>query len=111
MRLFADEQHRHGAVAPEAEVEGEAADHADDGVHHFRGQTGDLHHGHGLPVRLEAEQVGQDVAHRVAADIGVFEHEGVARVGAQVLDPRQQPMVVHAHRAVFKLAPSARRSD
>ena len=104
MRLLADEQHRHRPVAPQAEVEGEAAQDADHRVDDFDRQSGELQDRHRLAVRLETEQIGEDLAHRVAADIGVLEHEGVARVVAQRLDAGQQLMMAHARGAVLELA-------
>jgi len=86
VRLLADEKHRHRPVAPQAEVEGEAAEQTDDGVDDLHRQSGELQYGQRLTVRLEAEQIGEDLAHRVAADVGVLEHEGVARVVAQPVD-------------------------
>ena len=47
------------------------------------GKPASCMHGHRLAVRLEAEQMAEDFGHRVAADIGVLEHEGVARIVAQ----------------------------
>ena len=104
VRLFADEQHRHRPVAPQAEVEGEAAEQADDRVDDLDRQAGELQHGQRLAVRLEAEQIGEDLAHRVAADIGVLEHERVTRVVAQPVDAGEQVMVAHARGAVLELA-------
>ena len=104
VRLLADEEQRHRAVAPEAEVEGEAAEHADHGVDHFDRQPRELHDGHRLAVGLEPEEVAQEARHRVAADARVLEHEGVARVVLDGLDPRHQAMIVHARRAVLELA-------
>ena len=40
----------------------------------------------GLPLRRHPEQVAQNFRHGVAADSGVLEHEGVARVVAEGLD-------------------------
>ena len=90
MRLLADEQHRHRPVAPQAEIEGEPADDADHRVDDLDGKSGDLHDRHRLAVRLQPEQIAENLAHRVAADIGVLEHEAVARVVAQAFDARQQ---------------------
>ena len=104
MRLFADEQHRHRPIAPQAEVEGEAAEQADDRVDDLDRQAGELQNGQRLAVRLEAEQIGEDLAHRIAADIRVLEHERVARVIAQPVDAGEQVMVAHARGTVLELA-------
>ena len=58
----------------------------------------------GLPFGRQPEQLAEDLRHGVAADIGVLEHEGVARVVAHRLDARDQPVIVHARRAVLELA-------
>ena len=69
------------------------------------GKPGELHHRDRLPARLQPEQVGQDLGHRVAADIGVLEHEAVARIVAQrCRGARDQAMAMHPRRAVFELA-------
>ncbi len=104
VRLFADEEDRHGALAPKAEVEGKAAEHADHGIHGLGRQARHLHDVDRLAVRIQPEQGGQDLAHRVAADVGVLEHEGVVRIVADGLDPRHQPVIVHASTAVLQPA-------
>ena len=69
VRLLADHQQRHGAVAPQAELEREAEQHRDDGVEHLGRETGELHDGHRLAVAFEPQQLAQDIDHRVAADV------------------------------------------
>ena len=49
----------------------------------------------GLPFGRQPEQLAQDLRHGVAADIGVLEHEGVARVVADGLDARDEPVIGH----------------
>ena len=102
--LFANEQQRRGAVAPQAEIEGHAAEHRHHRVDHLGRETGELHDRHRLAVGRQPEQLADRFRHRVAADIGVLEHEGVARVVADRLDARHQLVVVHARRAVLELA-------
>ena len=104
MRFLADKQQRHGAIAPQAEVEGHPAEHAHHGVDDFHGEAGELHDRDRLVGRLDAEQLDEQLRHRVAADVGVLEHEIVARVVADRLDPAHQPMIVHPRGAVFELA-------
>ena len=48
--------------------------------------------------------MADDFRHGVAADIGVVEHEGVARIVAHGLDARDQLVVDDARRAVLELA-------
>ena len=45
---------------------------------------------HRLAIGLDPEQLAQQLRHRVAADIGILEHEIVARVVPDRLDPRHQ---------------------
>ena len=104
VRFFADEEQRHGAVAPKAEVEGEPAEHADHGVDDFDRQAGELHDADRLAVGLEPEQMAEQADHGVAADARILEHEGVARIVLDGLDPHHQAMIVHARRAVLELA-------
>ena len=104
MRLLADEQQRRGAVAPQAEVERHARQHRDDRVHHLGGEAGELHDGHRLAVRRNAEQVAHHLGHGVAADRGVLEHEAVARVIAERFDAVEQLVVDRRARAVLELA-------
>ena len=51
VRLLADEQQRRDAVAPQAEVEGHAAEHRHHRVDHLGREAGELHDGHRLAVR------------------------------------------------------------
>ncbi len=67
-------------------------------------ETGELHDGHRFAVRRQPEQVGEDFRHGVAADIGVLEHEGVARMIAEGLNPPDQLVVDHARGAVLQFA-------
>ena len=48
--------------------------------------------------------MADDFGHGVAADIGVVEHEGVARIVAHGLDARDQLVIDDARGAVFELA-------
>ncbi len=48
--------------------------------------------------------MADDLRHGVAADVGVLEHEGVARVIAEGLHAPDQPVVDHARVAVLQLA-------
>ncbi len=48
--------------------------------------------------------MADDFGHRVAADIGVLEHEGVARVIAEGLHAPDQLVIGHARVAVFQFA-------
>jgi hypothetical protein len=59
MRFFAHEQHGGRALAPQAEIEGEPADHGYDGIHYFGREAGELHHRDGLAVRRQPEQMTQ----------------------------------------------------
>ncbi len=104
MRLFAHEQQRRDAVAPEAEVEGHAAQHRDDRIDDLCREAGELHDRHRLVVDREPEQAADDFRHRVAADIRALEHEGVARMIAEGLNPRHQAVDRHALGAVLQLA-------
>ncbi len=58
----------------------------------------------GRPLAGQPEQMADHFGHGVAADIGVVEHEGVARIVAHGLDPRNQLVIDDAGRAVFQLA-------
>ena len=58
----------------------------------------------GLPLRRQPEQVAEDFRHGVAADIGVLEHEGVARMIAERLDASDQLVKDDARDAIFELA-------
>ena len=102
--LLAHEQQLHGAVAPQAEVEGHAPEHGHHRVDHLRGEAGELHDGHRPAVGRQPEQLAQHLHHGVAADVGVVEHEGVARVLARRLDARDEPAVLGGDRAVLELA-------
>ena len=71
---------------------------------HLGREAGELHDGHRLAFRRQAEQLAQRIAHRVAADIGVVEHERVARIDAHRFDALDQLVIDHARRAVLQLA-------
>ncbi len=86
MGLFADEQHRRNAVAPQAEIERHAAQHGDHGVDDFGGEAGKLHDGHRPAIGRQPEQITDHFRHGVAADIGVIEHERIARIVAHGFD-------------------------
>jgi len=68
------------------------------------GKAGQLHDGHGTAVGRQPEQVADDFRHGVAADVGVVEHERVARIVAHGLDARNQLVIDDARRAVLELA-------
>ena len=55
MRLFADEQQRRDAVAPQPEIERHAAQHRDHGIDDFGGEAGKLHDGHRPAVGRQPE--------------------------------------------------------
>ncbi len=74
------------------------------GVDDFGGEAGELHDGHRLAVGGQAEQMADHFGHGVAADIGVVEHEGVARIVAHGLDARDQLVIDDARGAVLELA-------
>ncbi len=71
---------------------------------HLGRETGELHDGHRLAFRRQPEQVRENFRHGVAADIGVLEHEGVARMIAEGLNAADQLVIDHARIAVFQLA-------
>ena len=104
VRFFADEQQRRDAVAPQSEIERHAAQHRHHGIDDFGREAGELHDGHRPAVGGQAEQMADHFRHGVAADIGVVEHEGVARIVAHGLDARDQLVIDDARRAVFQLA-------
>ena len=104
MRLFADEQQRRDAVAPQPEIERHPAQHRHHAIDHFGGEAGELHDGHRPAIGGQPEQMADHFRHGVAADIGVVEHEGVARIVAHGLDPRNQLVIDDARRAVLELA-------
>mgnify|MGYP003693554559 CR=1 FL=1 len=104
VRLFADEQQRRHAVAPQAEIERHAAQHRHHGIDDFGREAGELHDGHRPAVGGQAEQMADHFRHGVAADIGVVEHEGVARIVAHGLDARDQLVIDDARGAVLQLA-------
>ena len=107
--LLAREQERHGAVAPQPELEGHAAEHGDDRIDHLGREARELHDRHRLAVGGKPEQLADDLDHGVAADIGVVEHEGVARVLADRLDARDQPAVSGSSWTGSPACPCARR--
>ena len=104
MCFFADEQQRGDAVAPQPEIEGHAAEHRHHRVDHLGRETGELHDGHRFAFRRQPEQRAKNFGHGVAADIGVLEHEGVARMIAEGLNASDQLVIDHARVAVFQLA-------
>ena len=104
MRLFADEQQRRDAVAPQPEIERHPAQHRHHGVDDFGGEAGELHDGHRPAIGRQPEQMADHFRHGVAADIGVVEHEGVARIVAHGFDARDQLVIDDARRAVLQLA-------
>ena len=87
MGFLADEQHGRGAIAPQSEIECHAADHRNHGIDDLHREAGKLHHRHRLAVGRHAEQMADNLGHGVAADIGVFEHEGITRIVADGFDP------------------------
>ena len=91
--LFADEQQRRDAVAPQSEIERHAAQHRHHGINDFGGEAGKLHDGHRPAVSRQPEQVADDFRHGIAADIGVIEHECVARIVAHGIDARNQLVI------------------
>ena len=99
--LFADEQQRRDAVAPQPEIERHAAQHRHHGIDDFGREAGELHDGHRPAIGGQAEQVADHLRHGVAADIGVVEHEGVARVVAHGFDARNQLVIDDAGRTIF----------
>ena len=104
MRFLANEEQRRDAVAPEAEIECHAAEHRHDRVDDFGGEAGELHHRHRPVLDRHAEQLAEHHRHGVAADIGRFEHEGVARIVDDAGDALQQLVVRRARGAVLELA-------
>ena len=58
----------------------------------------------GLPFGRQAEQLAEDFRHGVAADIGVLEHEGVARMIAEGLNAPDQLVIDDRARTVLQLA-------
>ena len=58
----------------------------------------------GLPFGGRRKSSRERLHHRVAADIGVVEHEGVARIVARGLDARDQAVILRPRRAVLELA-------
>ena len=58
----------------------------------------------GLPLAGRRNRWLIDFRHGVAADIGVVEHEGVARIVAHGLDARNQLVIDDARGAVLQLA-------
>jgi hypothetical protein len=52
-----------------------------------------LHDGHRPAVGRQPEQVADDFGHGIAADIGVIEHEGVARIVAHGIDAGNQLVI------------------
>ena len=58
----------------------------------------------GLPSAGRRNSWLQRLGHGVAADVGVVEHEGVARIVAHGFDARDQLVIDHARGAVFQLA-------
>ena len=104
VRFLAHEQERERAVAPHAEIERHPAEHRHHRVDDLGREARELHDGHRLAVRRQAEQLAQRLAHRVAADVRVVEHEGVARIVAHRFDARDQLVIDHARGAVLELA-------
>ena len=104
MRFLAHEQQRRHAVAPQAEVERHAAQHRHHRIHHLGREAGELHDGHRPAIGGQPEQIADHFRHGVAADIGVVEHEGVARVVAHGFDARDQLVIDDARGAVLELA-------
>ena len=104
MRFLADEQQGRDAVAPQAEIERHAAQHRDHGIDDLRGEAGELHDRHRPAVGGQAEQMADHFRHGVAADIGIVEHEGVARIVLHGVDARDQLVIDDARGAVLQLA-------
>src|SRR3984885_11597379 len=102
--LFADEQQRRDAVAPQPEIECHAAQHRAHGIDDLGREAGELHDGHRPAVGRQPEQMADDFGHGIAADIGVIEHERVTRIVAHGLDARIQLVIDDARRAVLELA-------
>src|ERR1700691_3299309 len=103
MGFFAYEQYRKGAFAPESKLERHSAQNRDDRIDHFRRKTAELHDCHRLIGRRYAKQVTNHLRHCVAADIGVFKYEVVARVVTQRFDARDEFEILHTRRAVLQL--------
>ncbi len=70
----------------------------------FGREARELHDGHRLAVRRQAEELAQRLAHRVAADVRVVEHEGVARIDAHRFDALHQLVIDHARGTVLEFA-------
>ena len=99
VRLLADEQQRRGAVTPQAEVEGHAHSTETTESTTSAGKPASCMMVIGLPSVGMPEQMAEHLRHGVAADSGVLEHEGVARMIAEGLD--NDP---HVHSAAVHLA-------
>ena len=107
VRLFADQQDRNRAVAPQREVEGEAAQHRHHDVENFGRNARGVEDGDRLALHRHAEHARQQARHLVPHH-QAREHEGIAPVGLQrveaVLDAHvgrqlQRPLVL-AHQVV-----------
>ena len=57
----------------------------------------------GFPSAGMRNSLTDCLRHRVAADIGILEHEGVTRVVADCFDAGNQFVIVHARRSVLEL--------
>jgi len=104
VRLLAQEQHGRRAVAPQPEVEGHAADHRHDRVDHLRGEAGELHDRHRLAARRQPERWPRTSAMVSPPTLAFSNMKGEARIVADGLDARDQPVIRHAGRAVLELA-------
>ena len=92
MRLLAHQEGRHGAVAPQRQVEGHPAQHRNHHVQDLRRHAGQVYDGDGLAGHGHPEDARKDLRH-VVPHIQALEHEGKTLVRLQGLEPGLEPLV------------------
>ena len=105
VRLFADEQQAAAAPSlhrPKSKAMRQSTDTTESTT--SAGKPASCMMVIGLPFGRQAEQLAEDLRHRVAADVGVLEHEGVARMIAEGLNAADQLVIDDRARAVLELA-------